>query len=440
MYRNLKLRGTVSSIEKLEPEIKKGFNEYIKNNSRFFELYTQKSFYRLGTEDEKLIYEKIGTMRNMYEGQSIFFPLTFETYMPVKAIWSKELKQISDICDNHFWTSESQKREVKEQIKQLEEAVSNVDVKSTKENQEWQKRLFFETVIKVFTGSGLYSIFNYCLKSGKPDKIEAFKEYAYALRGSMFILGEPILNESNTYYRGMTMRKTIFENWKKLVGEYFLFPTYTSTTADLNMAQHFLNSKSLNSGAVSVMIIINLTNDVKPFVEKMKEMKEVYNGIYFPVDIYKYSVFANKGEVLFPPFYPFLLKGVEQEQSICKITLLAPNYLSFGKMRPRGGELPQSKLMRKSLLDSTNRLLKFHILNVLDLSKFFLYLFITIFIGGVFKEDLVKSHGLTSMIKAALSSPPTNDIQQQNLFRPLEHLNLSIYDIVFYKAFFLKII
>ena len=129
---------------------------------------------------------------------------------------------------------------------------------------------------------------------------------------------------------------------------------------------------------------VDLVPDQNIFLDLMKrftEEEEIYNGIYYPVDIKKYSVLEEEEEVLFPPLYPIIIKNITQSTSADKmltVQCIAPNVLSFGQPRNMlclytGGILKEEGIIREAIITKMISLLKMNMLTILDLCKYILY-------------------------------------------------------------------
>ena len=113
-----------------------------------------------------------------------------------------------------------------------------------------------------------------------PVKIEC-------LRGSICALGKPVPHQTKVY-RGFNLIQEQIDKWTQSTGEIVLFSAYTSTSKQQDVAWSF--AKPENTNQIQCYMEIQFTYEEKPYQKALGLFdKELWPGIYFPVDIHEYS-------------------------------------------------------------------------------------------------------------------------------------------------------
>ena len=345
--------------------LQEGWRQYIKHH-KFEEIFTEKTFYTMNDYD--FLIKNISLLTSVHEGINIFYPLGYEaTFFQRYQALINELKILH--------------KEVVPIIKQ-EDAKEGADME--KLLIELLRDLIPATILKKYTDDGIYRTFNRFIRSGNPAKMKYVKEFALHLRGSMCLLGSPVTKTNIRVYRGLYLPIYFANFWADNLGKVVLLSQYTSTSAAEEKAKEFILEEPIGEGMRKVLMQIDLVSDQNIFLDLMKRFtqeEEIYNGIYYPVDIKKYSVYEKEEEVLFPPLYPIIIQKITQSTSSDKmltVQCIAPNVLSFGQSRNdlcrySGGQLGDEGIIREAIITKMISLLNMNMLTILDLCKYILY-------------------------------------------------------------------
>ena len=344
--------------------LQEGWSQYIKHH-KFEEIFTEKTFYTMNDYD--FLIKNISLLTSVHEGINIFYPLGYEA-----AFFQRYQALVNEL--------KTLQTDVLPIIKQ-EDAEEGADME--KLLIELLRDLLPATILKKYTDEGIFRTFNRFIRSGNPAKMKYVKEFAFHLRGSMCLLGSPITKTNIRVYRGLYLPIYFANFWADNLGKVVLLSQYTSTSAAQEKAKEFIDEEPIE-GTRKVLMQIDLVSDQNIFLDLMKrftEEKEIYNGIYYPVDIKKYSVYKKEEEVLFPPLYPIIIQKITQSTSADKmltVQCIAPNVLSFGQPRNMlcyytGGILKEEGIIREAIITKMISLLKMNMLTILDLCKYILY-------------------------------------------------------------------
>ena len=344
--------------------LQEGWSQYIKHH-KFEEIFTEKTFYTMNDYD--FLIKNISLLTSAHEGVNIFYPLGYEAAF---------VQRYQDLV-NELKTLQT---DVLPIIKQ-EDAEEGAEME--KLLIELLRDLIPATILKKYTDDGIFRTFNRFIRSGNPAKMKYMKEFAFHLRGSMCFLGSPVTKTNIRVYRGLYLPIYFANFWADNLGKVVLLSQYTSTSAAQEKAKEFIDEEP-KEGTWKVLMQIDLVPDQNIFLDLMKrftEEKEIYNGIYYPVDIKKYAVFEEEEEVLFPPLYPIMIKKITQSTSANKmltVQCIAPNVLSFGQPRSglcfyTGGILKEEGIIQEAIITKMISLLNMNMLTILDLCKYILY-------------------------------------------------------------------
>ena len=345
--------------------LQEGWSQYIKHH-KFEEVFTEKTFYTMNDYD--FLIKNISLMISAHEGINIFYPLGYEA-----AFVQRYQALVNELKILH--------KEVVPIIKQ-EDAEEGTDMEQR--ILELLVDLIPASILKKYTDYGIFRTFNRFIRSGNPVKMKYVKEFAFHLRGSMCLLGSPVTKTKIRVYRGLYLPIYFANFWADNLGKVVLLSQYTSTSAAEGKAKEFIDEEPIGDGMRKVFMQIDLVPDQNIFLDLMKrftEEKEIYNGIYYPVDIKKYSVIEEEEEVLFPPLYPIIIQKITQSTNADKmltVQCIAPNVLSFGQPRNwlckySGGQLGDEGIIRETIITKMISLLKMNMLTILDLCKYILY-------------------------------------------------------------------
>ena len=344
--------------------LQEGWSQYIKHH-KFEEGFTEKTFYTMNDYD--FLIKNISLLTSAHEGINIFYPLGYEA-----AFFQRYQDLVNELKTLQTDVLPSIKQEDAEEGANMEKLLIELLVD-----------LIPATILKKYTDEGIYRTFNRFIRSGNPAKMKYVKEFALHLRGSMCLLGSPVTKTNIRVYRGLFLPIHFANFWADNLGKVVLLSQYTSTSAVEGEAKEFINREPIE-GTRKVLMQIDLVSDQNIFLDLMKrftEEKEIYNGIYYPVDIKKYAVFEEEEEVLFPPLYPIIIQKITQSTDAGKmltVQCIAPNVLSFGQPRNwlcyhTGGHLGDEGIIREAIITKMISFLKMNMLTILDLCKYIHY-------------------------------------------------------------------
>ena len=362
--------------------LQEGWSQYIKHH-KFEEIFTEKTFYTMNDYD--FIIKNISLLTSAHEGINIFYPLGYEvTFVQRYQALVNELKTLQ--------------MDVLPIIKQ-EDAEEGADMEQRL--IELLGDLVPTSILKMYTDNVISRTFNSFIRSGNPVKMNYVKEFAFHLRGSMCLLGSPVTKTNIRLYRGLYLPIHFANSWADNLGKVVLLSQYTSTSAAQEKAMEFIYEGPIIEGTRKVLMQIDLVSDQNIFLDLMKrftEEKEIYNGIYYPVDIKKYSEYEDEEEeeVFFPPLYPIIIQKITQSTSADKMLIvqcIAPNVLSFGQPRKElcfytGGKLGDEGIIREAIITKMISLLNMNMLTILDLCKYILYIYNLEYIYSIFVSHI----------------------------------------------------
>ena len=171
----------------------------------------------------------------------------------------------------------------------------------------------YKKIIKEYTNDSFYALFNKWLNQIDPLAIKKIAFFISGLQLSLNIYGirdKKGFNRQSEIYRGALLEYSLILNYQRNVGNIIAFPSFFSTTLDINIAKEFSqydNSKENRGGLFSVNYIIK-TNPNSDWISQGFNV----SGISF---------YKNEKEILFQPFCFFRLIKVEVnlESNICFI-------------------------------------------------------------------------------------------------------------------------
>ncbi len=179
-------------------------------------------------------------------------------------------------------------------------------------------------------GSRLRTMINSCLKSGDKERLAAIKEYLFCLKASMCVKGESpekqqeeIKGSAMAHYgdwkdkkekkvfRGVSLSAESEVEIKRKTGQVVLLRQFMTAEFEEPTAQ--FQSTSVSGGSV-YMLDITLVRSQPRCEAYLKELGLPEQlGIMFPVYTYDDPSYKVDKESLFPPFYPLLIKGVDEK-------------------------------------------------------------------------------------------------------------------------------
>ncbi len=280
--------------------------------SRFFETRTQHTYYTLA--DSETIKRSL-TISVGKASYSVLFPVGFNSIDPEKVLTTEKLQEIVETAEKDPQMSEYRAG--------IRTTVASL-IKEPKNKA---------AVIRSYTDDGLYYIFNQYVRYGDYSGFRLFREYIFCLKGSLIELGKPVTSQT-TVYRGLSLPKEAIAVWKTSVGGFGLFSAFTSTSLSKDAVVHFMRDRPQQQ---KVLMTIELSGERLPefcdYLDKFAFVEDC--GVFYPTNISKYSKYAAEEEVLFPPFYPFKVESVGEEEDlrgdpgakICHIKLVVPTHV-----------------------------------------------------------------------------------------------------------------
>ena len=173
----------------------------------------------------------------------------------------------------------------------------------------------YEKIIKEYTNDSFYALFNKWLNQVDPLAIKKIAFFISGLQLSLNIYGKKDNKEFNCkseIYRGALFDYSLILNYQRNIGKIITFPSFFSTTLDVNVAKQFsqyYKTKELRNGLFSTNYIININPNNDWIAQGFN-----ISGISF---------YKNEKEILFQPFCFFILHKVDVDlnNNICNINL-----------------------------------------------------------------------------------------------------------------------
>ena len=173
----------------------------------------------------------------------------------------------------------------------------------------------YEKIIKEYTNDSFYALFNKWLNQVDPLAIKKIAFFISGLQLSLNIYGKKDNKEFNCkseIYRGALFDYSLILNYQRNVGKIITFPSFFSTTLDINVAKQFsqyYKTKELRNGLFSTNYIININPNNDWIAQGFN-----ISGISF---------YKNEKEILFQPFCFFILHKVDVDlnNNVCNINL-----------------------------------------------------------------------------------------------------------------------
>ncbi len=402
--------GTVTAAERI-CDLLSGFATEYSRAQRFFDDRTEKSFY--GLEDKNLIVGSL-RMRARSDEFSIFYPLGMKA-VGIKGVLSDRL--LDSIVEA---AQKESSVGITTRVADIAATVAFLKVHGTE----------MKSIIESYTMQGLYFMLNLYLRYGTHDGLSLFKEYMFCLKGSMCELGKPMTEKGMITYRGLRWDPKFLEEYRRKKGQCVLLNGFVSTSLDKKVALEFAKKGSgVGTSTVLEMKLVECDESYVRFVRDFEFPEE--NGVYFPVDVSEFSIYAGEKEVLFPPFYPVKIVDVGDEtvdgRTYSRILAEVPNCVNIsGKNRLNNILKAQTSDVDwgKEYLDSMLRLSSRRIVDKLSLVNLNLSRYASEFqrVLGLVKEGLCRQ----LMIEhESLSQPELSQIADSSVLGRLQRLSLN---------------
>ena len=216
-------------------------------------------------------------------------------------------------------------------------------------------------------------MFNRTFRLKNKELLTLFRDYAFALRGSLGFLGE-FIHICNPVFRGLNLKPQHMQRWTDNLGKIVLLNGYTSTTLDKGISQ------SLFKGNCTMEF--HFTRDVGEFEQSLTEFNKLWNGYYAPVDIQKLSSFPDEQELIIPPFYPVkilhITSSYQNADKTFHIILLVPIYINIGDgekwtEKDEGQEITVP--MALAYIRKLTTLVKAELITKVDLCRIYIYIY-----------------------------------------------------------------
>ena len=163
----------------------------------------------------------------------------------------------------------------------------------------------YKEIINEYTKESFYKLFNKWLNEIDPLAIKKIAFFISGLQLSLNIYGKKDKKEFNCQsiiYRGVLLKYSLILNYQRNIGNIIAFPSFFSTTLDLEVAKSFSKyniPKEERNGLFSVNYIINI-NPKKDWISQGFNISNISN-------------FKNEKEILFQPFCFFKINKVETD-------------------------------------------------------------------------------------------------------------------------------
>ena len=279
---------------------------------RFCDSRKEKTFHTIKDKDTII---KSLTVANESDSFSIFYPLGVRDEEVNKQLTGDVLKKIENTARNDETLKQNMARY----------GPSYMDVITQVTNYLYKSKRLVD-VLKAYTMENLYYMMNLYLRFGTSQCFETFKEYIFCLKASMCIIGTPATNVA-AVYRGLGLSPEFLKLYVENKGKFILLNGFTSTTIDKDKAIEFTMRAPQGIKTLYEISLVPFDESFSNFINDFGFPEE--NGVFFPVDISKVSVYDDEKEVLFPPFYPIKIINVRQEEEYCKIIAQAPSLVSI---------------------------------------------------------------------------------------------------------------
>lgn len=281
-----KIVDVTNDFSGLESALQKVHCDYVRF-LRFFDNRTEKTFYT--REDKDTI---INSLKMMVENAafSVFYPLGMKYVETDQRLNEAVLAKIDSVAKGDSKVSPHYK------------AIAGV-IEYLRHNHR------MEHVIKSYTQEKLYYMLNLYLRFGNPEGLELFKEYMFCLKGSMCEKGLPVIEKDKKLYRGLRLPAGFLEKYREQKGKIVLLNGFTSTTTDPETAMRFMNMGTNFAATLMELTLTDFDESFNSFIMEFGFPEE--NGVFFPVDIAKFSEYEGEKEVLFPPFYPIKILDIQ---------------------------------------------------------------------------------------------------------------------------------
>ena len=381
--RHIKIAIVANTFENLEKELKAGYVNHIRFSSKFLDSGEEKTFYLLEEQETILKGQEMKGLFFKDEG-NITYPLYYKKIKFKDAEWEENLNRIElagkneEICGKYF-------------INSLPEVLNKLRLNRDPKH-----------IIRSYTDNGLYYMMNRMFRAGNIHGLDLFRIYAFALRGSMFLKGDPVQSDK-LVYRKLELRAEHLKIWKENIGKIVLLNGYTSTSMDKQIIQTTYEGNCIME--------FMFTRNVEVFEESLDKFNNLlWNGVYYPVDIHKYSKIKKEKEILFPPFYPIRILGVSTTDNIkYNIQIEAPIYINTGDVSKSAWKQDMNQTLSRTYCQKLCKVISFNFIRKVDLS-YYIYIYIY-YLGNILNHCTVKQRKI--------------GFKSIGACRKIEYLNLS---------------
>jgi hypothetical protein len=196
----------------------------------------------------------------------------------------------------HLLRQEDAPRILRQQLDEEAQKHSNVEivVEALEKNTDVDLDTLYKKCMWVYTiESFLYRLVNKTLRTNDISKLKTLGPFAFLLNNALW---KYRLNSNMALrlYRGIQLKPELVEMYKASIGQVRSWPAFTSTSKNLDVAQHFLQ----NTESSSIPILFCITVIPRPFVPSLC------------TDLSPFSEFRSEAEVLLPTAVSFLVDSV----------------------------------------------------------------------------------------------------------------------------------
>ena len=219
-------------------------------------------------------------------------------------------------------------------------------------------------------------ILNRLLEEGNKLGIEYYQLCSFILRGCIFLHGNPVARVAHNnilkpMYRSIVLNTDQLKSWTENKGNVILLSKYITTTSYIRTFTTTPKNKS------NYLLKIEFTQDIREielFQKALDQFNDIWNGIFYPVELSMFSKFKDEFEFLFPPFYPVRVISLEidPDHGFQIIKLLAPLYVNFGNNYVKDGIKKEglTKGTVENYFKKVVELMKLKMVNQIDLSNY----------------------------------------------------------------------
>ena len=227
----------------------------------------------------------------------------------------------------------------------------------------------------------LDGLLNGMLNTANERGNEYFKLCSFALRGFVCMKGVPLTDTSICkrilpLYSVINLNEEQFDELSGSADTIMLLPMYLTTNTNIRHTK--INARLSDTTYLLEITLTDQVTQITQFENSFDKLKDLWNGIFYPVQM---NIMKKEGEadVLFPPYYPVKMMGVENmPDGFTIIKLIAPIYCNYGTNYKKDAKSRKEGLKNKYVGQYINKifeLMGLRMITQLDLS-IYIYIYI----------------------------------------------------------------